>query len=170
MKIKSFLSFGLISVLGISNAIVTQKPSFSQEMAEFKCAKVCNGDNQLFNEVGIQKIYQIMVRYNIVPSLKESSKNDANFYILEGDNFLIQKEYDKAIKSFTKAIEISQNDAFHLPFGFFYRSIAYSYIGQWEKALVDAKKAAELFRQREDQVGYQKVQELISVIKQEMSK
>ncbi len=46
MKIKSLLSFGLISVLGISNTVVNQKPSFSQEMSKFLCAKAYEADHR----------------------------------------------------------------------------------------------------------------------------
>ncbi|MFM6787579.1 MAG: hypothetical protein ACKPJN_11300 [Microcystis panniformis] len=50
------------------------------------------------------------------------------------------------------------------------RGVVYALTRDFPKALADAEKASELYRQQGNEAGYQQAQKLISIIRQEMSK
>jgi len=70
----------------------------------------------------------------------ESSLKTSKEFYRQGNKFYGQRKYDKAINSYTKAIEYNPND-----FGLYNnRGIAYQATGEYEKAIADYNKAAEL--------------------------
>jgi len=69
-----------------------------------------------------------------------SNIEEANKYKALGNDAFAKKEYEEAIKHFTKAIELNPND--HV----FYsnRSASYASLGKFEEALEDAKKCVSI--------------------------
>jgi stress-induced-phosphoprotein 1 len=67
----------------------------------------------------------------------------------EGNEFFKQKQFDKAVESYSKAIEADPNS--HVLYS--NRSFAHNKLKQWKESLADAKKSIEL------QPGWVKVQE-----------
>ncbi|AKV66371.1 tetratricopeptide repeat protein [Microcystis panniformis] len=76
------------------------------------------------------------------------------------------QKYELALADYSKAIELNPNYAY----AYINRGVVYALTRDFPKALADAEKASELYRQQGNEAGYQKAQKLISMIRQEMSK
>jgi len=76
------------------------------------------------------------------------------------------QKYELALSDYNKAIDINPN----LAEAYNNRGVVYALTRDFPKALADAEKASELYRQQGNEAGYQQAQKLISMIRQEMSK
>ncbi len=92
--------------------------------------------------------------------------NVASIYGLRGIVYSELEEYQKAIADFDKAINLDSTFAT----SYLMRGLAYGLQREFQKALVDAEQAAKLFREQGNEEDYQKAQDLINLIKQEMNK
>ncbi|WP_048324347.1 tetratricopeptide repeat protein, partial [Crocosphaera watsonii] len=77
-----------------------------------------------------------------------------------------RQQFDLALSDFNKTIELNPNDAD----AYGNRGIVYTIKGEFFKAIIDTEKAADLYRKQENNAGYQKAQELLKLIRQEMNK
>lgn len=99
----------------------------------------------------------------------EDANNVVNFeednpylYFDQGYSFYESKQYEEAINSFSKAIEIKPD--FAEAYGL--RGGVYFALGNKEEALSDLEIAAQLFTDQNDTEGYQKIQELIQLVQE----
>ncbi|HOW75814.1 MAG TPA: tetratricopeptide repeat protein [Candidatus Competibacteraceae bacterium] len=76
---------------------------------------------------------------NIDAAIK-SEPNNADLYNIRGNNYLMSKNYDKAIQDFTKAIQI--NTYYKEPYNGL--GIAYRNMNQFDKAIQNYSKAISL--------------------------
>jgi tetratricopeptide (TPR) repeat protein len=77
----------------------------------------------------------------------------------------LEKNYDLALTDINRAIKLDNQ----LAHSYMVRGFIYSLTGEFNKAITDLEKAAQLYLQQSNQAGYQKVQTIINMVRGKMN-
>ncbi|NQV00096.1 MAG: tetratricopeptide repeat protein [Parcubacteria group bacterium] len=94
---------------------------------------------KIINDIESQSESNIEIGRNSIDLT--DSLTDADLYNAKGNEYLMDKEFQKAIEEFDKAIEINKNYA--EPYNG--KGVAYRNLGEFNKAIKDYTKAIELY-------------------------
>ncbi len=158
LRLALFLNPDMQDAKLILGSILEEQDKKRQAMALYE--DIPKG-TQVYRRAQIRKAFLLSAEDNaskamtILESLSEDYKTSPDIFVSIGDIHRKKSRYDKAARSYSKALELVGDDReeAHWPI-LFARGISYERDGEWDKAEKDFRAALELYPDQPDVLNY----------------